>query len=110
MKKTIIEKMKSWSIAIFIMVFMTIFTIIPCLYFGELSNAFIETWHDMNLLYIPDLLGFIAIIGVVIILPLYSILTIAYVIGYIIYKFYTYFFKKDRNALKDILDELVYKF
>lgn len=56
MKKTIIEKMKSWSIAIFIMVFMTIFTIIPCLYFGELSNAFIETWHDMNLLYIPDLL------------------------------------------------------
>lgn len=109
-KDIIIKNVKSWSVAIFIMIFMITFSTIPCLFFKEWTSIIVESWNDINLLYIPDLLGAIVMVEIYILLPIIAILTIAYVIGYIIYKFYAYFFKKDRNALRDILDELVYKF
>ena len=118
--KSIIKKVKNvwyhvkaWMAALFMMLLMFSGVTAPWLFFGKWANIIAEIWHEGNLLYIPDLirlLGYVAGIIMFSIVAVVGALAIIYAIGYIIYKFYAYIFKKDEYALRNILDELVYKF
>ena len=111
--KTIYYHVKSWTTAFFMMFLMVSGVTAPWLFFGKWADIIAEIWHEGNLLYIPDLIGLLGYVAGIIMFSFVAVvgaIAIIYASGYIIYKFYAYFFKKDRNALRDILDELVYKF
>lgn len=109
--KTICYHVKSWTVALFMMVFMIWMATRPWAGIGKIANEVAENWNEGNLLYLPDLLRLLLSVAELIILPItviVCIITTILTIGIIIYKLYAYFIKKDKNALWDLLDVLVY--
>lgn len=108
--KAIWHHVKAWMGAFVMLLCMVSGVMVPWLYMGKMADAILEIWNEGNLLYIPDLLKILVTVAGIIIFPIVAVICaiiITGTIGYIVYKLYA-FIKKDKYALRDILDELVY--
>ena len=118
LKKSIIKKIKAiwhhvkaWMGAFVLLLCMVSGVMVPWLYMGKMADAILEIWNEGNLLYIPDLLKILVTVAGIIIFPIVAVICaiiITCTIGYILYKLYTFIFKKDKYALGDIVYNLVY--